>query len=382
MPSDGPEIFGHAPGKLGVVKDVFASQFTHAPDGLNERGARFTAVVNGEVILDLWGGTCDREGQVAFTDNTLAPIFSSGKAIMALMIARLVDQGKLDYEAPISALWPEFGQNGKAGITLGQFISHQGGLPGFKPPIEPATWFDIPATLKAICAQTPLWTPGEGSGYHPVIGGYVLGEVFRRADGRTMGTAFREDLSGPFGLDIFIGTPDSEFSRITEIQKPSAPPNLGAIDDIKRAAFFDRGSSPGGGASADWRRLEVPSANTHATAKSLAELMGVVATGGWLNGQRVLSLNALAQASRERVSGQDRVLPYRLSWAAGFLRNKGIKIYGPNERALGHSGWGGSCVFADPDKRLSVAYVMNRQSPYLFGDPRALKLIEALYSAI
>jgi CubicO group peptidase (beta-lactamase class C family) len=263
---------------------------------------------------------------------------------------------------------------------VGQLISHQGGLSGFMPPQTPEVWFDRIETLNILCAQTPLWPVGQGSGYHPITGGYILGEVFRRIDGRSMGQALHEDLSLPFGLDIFLGTPESEWPRIADLQKPTSPPDLGLLDDIKRSAFLDKGSAPQGRGSGPWRIMEIPSANIHATALALAELMAIVASGGWLKDKRLMSLSTLAQATRERVYGQDRVLPFKLSWAAGFLRNRGLGIYGPNERAIGHSGWGGSCVMADPERKLSIAYVMNRQSSKLIGDPRPLALIETIYA--
>jgi len=372
------EIGGICPSKFAAVKDAFAANFVEG----KERGARFSAVIDGETVLDIWGGNADREGAISFSDTTLTPIFSTGKAVMAVMIARLVDKGRLDYETAVSHYWPEFGRNGKSRITVGQLISHQGGLPGFAPPQDPSIWFDVPATLEALCEQTPLWTPGQGSGYHPIAGGYLLGEVFRRVDGRSMGTALREDIAAPFGLDLLIGTPDAYAPLIATMQKPPAAPDLGPIDAIKQAAFLDRGSAPAGKGSADWRRMEIPSANAHATALSLAQFMGIVANGGRLNGQPLLSPGTLAQLTRERVYGQDRVLPFRLSWAAGLLRNTGIGIYGPNERALGHSGWGGSCAMADADKRLSAGYVMNKQSAYLIGDPRPVGLINALYGCL
>ncbi|MGN6208566.1 serine hydrolase domain-containing protein [Asticcacaulis sp.] len=372
------EISGICPPKFAAVKDAFAANFAEG----KERGARFSAVIDGETVLDIWGGNADREGTVPFSDTTLTPVFSTGKAVMAVMIARLVDKGKLDYETSVAHYWPEFGQNGKSRITVGQLISHQGGLPGFSPPQDPTIWFDVEATLKALCEQAPLWTPGQGSGYHPIAGGYLLGEVFRRVDGRSMGTALREDIAAKFGLDLMIGTPDDYAARISVMQKPTSAPDLGTLDAIKQAAFLDRGSSPAGKGSADWRRMEIPSANTHATALSLAQFMGIVANGGALKGQKLLSLGTLGQLTRERVYGQDRVLPFKLSWAAGLLRNTGIRIYGPNERALGHSGWGGSCAMADPEKRLSVGYVMNKQSAYLIGDPRPVGLINALYQCL
>jgi CubicO group peptidase (beta-lactamase class C family) len=372
------DIHGFAAAHLGPVRQAFAANFA----GGQERGARFTVVQDGETILDLWAGSVDRNGEVAFTDKTLVPVFSSTKAVTALMIARLIDQGKLDYEATVASYWPEFGQSGKDQITLGQLISHQGGIPGFDPPRAPELWFDIPAVLEAICEQTPLWTPGEGSGYHPYTTGFVLGELFRRVDGRTLGTALREDIAGKYDLDLYIGTPESEFDRISDLQKPSAVPNFGEVDDIKKAAFLNKGAFPGGRGSAEWRSLEMPAANGHATSEALAKYMNIIATGGFIGGDRVISLSALGQALRERVYGQDRVLPYKLSWAAGFLRNKNILIYGKNERAVGHSGNGGSMVMADPDKKLSAAYAMNKQSNHLIGDPRSVRLMEALYGVI
>ena len=128
--------------------------------------------------------------------------------------------------------------------------------------------------------------------------------------------------------------------------------------------------------------MEIPSANAHATALGLARLLGAVANGGKIDGQSLISPDGLARATRERVYGMDRVLPFKLSWAAGFLRNKGLSIYGTNPSAVGHSGWGGSCVMADPDKRLSAAYVMTKQSAYLLGDPRPVALINALYATL
>jgi CubicO group peptidase (beta-lactamase class C family) len=372
------EIHGTAHGRFAAVKDAFAANFA---EGL-ELGARFTVEIEGEVVVDLIGGFADKARTRPWDERTLAPVFSTGKAVMALMMARLVDQSRLDYDTTVASLWPEFGQAGKEFITVGQLLSHQAGLPGFDQPQDPMIWYDRDAVLELLCAQAPMWPPGTASGYHPVTVGYLVNEVFRRADGRHMGAALREDLALPFDLDLWLGLPESEYSRVPEFQKPPAPPMLGDIDAIKRAAFLDRGSSPGGKGLADWRKLDTPSTHLHSTAPALARLMGVVANGGRLGGREVISQMTLAKATRERIHGPDKVLPFTLSWAAGFLRNAGLNIFGPNELAVGHAGWGGSCAFADPDARVSGAYVMNRQSPHLLGDPRPVKLIEALYAGM
>jgi CubicO group peptidase (beta-lactamase class C family) len=372
------EIAGTAPARFARVRDAFAALFA---EGL-ELGARFAVAIDGEVVIDLMGGFADRARTRAFDADTLAPVFSTGKAVMALMMARLVEAGKLAYDQPVAEIWPAFGQAGKGAITVAQALSHQAGLPGFATPQDPAIWFDREAVLATLAAQAPMWPPGTASGYHPITIGYLMGEVFRRVDGRSLGTAVGEDLRTPFGLDYWIGLPDSEHGRTADLQKPTAAPDLGELDAVKRAAFLDRGSAPGGRGTADWRKLEIPSANAHATAPALARILGLVATGGRLAGHTLLSPGVLAQATRERIRGRDRVLPFTLSWAAGLLRNVGLNIYGPGELAVGHSGWGGSCAFADPETRVSAAYVMNRQSVSLLGDPRPLRLIAALYAAL
>lgn len=377
--TDLPDIHGVCPPAFAAVKDAFAANFTDAPEGLNEQGARFSVRMGGETVIDLWGGSADAAGTIPFGERTLTPVFSTGKAVMALLIATCVERGLLDYEATVASYWPAFGQAGKADITVAQMMSHQAGLPGFDTPEDPAIWFDREAALARLCAQAPMWAPGTASGYSPIVIGYLAGELFRIVDGRTMGTALREDFPG---LDLWIGLPEAEHDRVAQMRKPAKATNLGEIDAIKKAAFLDKGSSPGGRGSAEWRMIEIPSANLHGTASDLARIVGVIANGGELEGRQVLSSEVLAAATRERIHGQDRVLPYEMSWATGFTRNAGLNIFGTNPEAVGHCGWGGSCAFADPAKGLSAAYVMTRQSPHLIGDPRAQRLISALYEAL
>jgi len=377
-----PEIHGLCPARFNAVKDAFAANFIDAPEGLNELAARFSVVIDGEVAVDLWAGSADLAGNQPFTDRTLVPVFSTGKAVMALMIARCVDKGLLSYEDRVADHWPAFGAAGKGALTVGQLMSHQSGLPGFSDGVEPAIWFDRQAVLDKLAAQTPLWEPGTASGYHPITIGYLAGELFRIVDGRSMGTALREDFAQPFDLDLWIGLPESEHGRVAQLRKPAAAPDLGPIDAIKKAAFLDRGSAPGGRGSTEWRMAEIPSANLHGTARDLARMMSVIATGGALDDLPVLSERTLAEATRERIRGFDKVVPFDMSWAAGFMRNESLKVFGPNPLAVGHTGWGGSMTFADPATGVSAAYVMTRQSPHLIGDPRALRLNAALYAAL
>lgn len=371
-------IHGVCPPRFEAVRAAFTANF----DEGRELGARFALAVDGEIVVDLMGGFADRAMTRPFGPDTLTPVFSTTKAIASLMIARLVGQGRLDWTTRVSDVWPAFGAAGKAALTVEQVLSHQAGLCGLEGPMTPADWFDWDGVCGRMAAMTPLWPPGSASGYHPVTFGYMVGEMFRRVDGRTLGTALREDVAGPFGLDLWIGLPDREHGRCAQVRRPPAMPALGEMSEPRRLAFFTRWATPGGVDEATARRFEIPSANGHATAPALARLLAILAGDGELHGQRVLPAGLAARAGRERIAGPDLVLPYDISWGAGFIRNEGLWIYGPGRQTFGHSGWGGSCAFADPERGLSGAYVMNRQSAELIADSRARRLIEAAYAAL
>ena len=372
------DIRGLCPDRFAAVRAAFQANFDEGA----EQGARFALAIEGEIVIDLIGGTRDRARELPFDETTLTPVFSTTKAMASLMVSRLVDQGKLRWDQLVADLWPEFGQAGKGQVTIEQVLSHQEGLCGLAGPMEPADWFDWDGVCRRLAEMAPLWPPGSASGYHPVTFGYIVGEIFRRADGRTLGTALHEDIAAPHGLDLWIGLPDSEHARCADMRRPPALPNLGEMTEPKRLAFMTPWASPGGRGGAEWRRFEIPSANGHATAPALARMMAILACDGVLDGQRLLSPGLSAQAARRRIVGDDLVMPYHMAWGAGFIRNEGLGLYGPGAEAFGHSGWGGSCAFADPEVHVSGAYVMNRQSAELIMDHRSRRLIEAAYKAL
>jgi CubicO group peptidase (beta-lactamase class C family) len=372
------DVEGFCPERFAPVRDAFEANFA---EGL-ELGARFALAIEGEIVIDIFAGWADRNRTRAFADDTLTAVFSTTKAMASLMIARLVDTGDLDYDRPVAEVWPEFAAAGKGALTVAQALSHQGGLAGFAEPMDPAAWLDWDLICGKLAAMAPLWPPGSASGYHPVTFGYLAGEFFRRVDGRTLGQALREDLAEPLGLDLMIGVPDLEQARCADVQRPPAMPDLGPLTEAKRLAFLTKWASPGHVTLAQWRAAEIPSVTGHATAPALARLMAILAGDGRLDGRAWLSPAGARAAARERIAGRDLVLPYDLSWGAGFLRNQRLRIYGPGNETIGHSGWGGSCAFADPERAVSGAYVMNRQSAELIADPRARRLIEAAYACL
>lgn len=365
---------GHAAPGFERVREAFA-------EGLSEElGAGFAAMRDGEVVVNLWGGWADRAQTRPWTRDTIVPVYSTTKGVSAIVLAKLASEGLLDYDAPLAALWPEFGAHGKDKVTIAQTLAHQAGVPGFLQQIDPDLWLDPPACAEAIAALEPLWPPGSASGYHPLTWGYIAGEIARRASGRSLGTILREDVCAPLGVDFQIGTLESEHARAAEMKKPQRAGEFGEITPPRRAAFFTPWAAPVRG-SKRWREIEIPSANGHATALGVARLFQVYASGGMIGASRILSETAFAALTRRRWQGDDLVLPFNIDWRTGVMGNSN-RVYGPNAEAFGHSGMGGSVGFGDPAAGVSVGYVMNRQSHHIMGDPRALELIDALYSCL
>lgn len=356
------------------VYDVFEAAMA------DEIGAGFAALRDGEIVVNLWGGWANRDHTRPWAGDTLAPLYSTTKGISAIVLAWLMDNGLIDYEAPLASLWPAFGAHGKDRVTIAQTLAHQAGVPGFVERIDPDLWLDPPACAQAIAALAPMWPPGSASGYHPHTWGYIAGEIALRAAERSLGTILREEVCAPLGIDCMIGTPPSEHARCADVKKPPRAGAFGEITPPRKAAFFMPWSAPVRG-SEQWRTIEIPSANGHATALAVAQLYGLYSTGGEIGGVRILSQRAFDALTTRRWSGDDLVLPFHIDWRTGVIGNSN-HFYGPSADALGHSGMGGSCGFGDPRARVSAGYVMNKQSHHIMGDPRSLALIDALYSCL
>jgi len=372
------EIFAQA--GLEPTAEAFKANFE---DGL-EHGAQFCVYRNGELLIDFKGGWADRNKDVAITSDTLFSIFSSGKAMAALVIAHLADQDRLGYNQLVSTLWPDFVQHGKGELTIAQVLSHQAGLSGITDPdFRPEDYYDWDKTCATLAAQTPLFPPGSASGYHPVTYGFLAGEIARLADKdmRSLGQILREDLCAPHDIDVWIGLPISEQARCTTMIKPKAMANLGEINASTKAAFMQKNSAPGGRPLSDWRKAEFAGSNCQATAKGLARLMQMAIDGN-IGETKFLSEDIITALKEPRISGQNLVLPFNITFAAGIMLNEPNFFYGPNAETVGHSGWGGSCVFADPVTGLHGAYVMNRQESTLLGDMRPRRIIDALYDCL
>ncbi len=365
-----------APG-FEPVKQAFSQNFADS----DELGAGFALLIDGEKKVELWGGFADRSKTRPWTQDTLAPVYSVTKPIASLVIGMLHDRGLLDLGAPIASVWEAFAAHGKGEISIAKALGHQAGTPGFLTSIDPALWYDQEGIEEALAALAPMWPPGTAHGYHPYTFGVIAGALARRADGRTLGTILRQEVCEPMGVAFTIGTPAALHPRCAEIVKPKAAPSFTQNRDLVKAAFGAPWATPARG-SALWREAEFPAANGHGTALSTAQLYQAFACEGMMLGRRIFSAETHAALTAPLApGGPDLVLPFNLTFCAGILLNTNA-FYGPNPKAMGHSGWGGCIGFADPAHRLSGAYVINRQSAHLMGDPRALRLIAAVYSCL
>ncbi|PQA88572.1 serine hydrolase domain-containing protein [Hyphococcus luteus] len=362
---------------FSAVGEAFEKNFE---EGL-ELGACFAVVIDGETVVDIRGGFSDKVKETPWTEDTLACIYSSGKAVLSFLMARAVSDGLLDYDAPVAQYWSDFAAEGKEDITVAQMLSHQAGLCGFPEEMSPETWLDWDAICAKLAVMAPLWEPGTANGYHPQTVGFMAGELLRRVTGKSVGQHI-EGYEASDGLQIFCGMRADQMARAAYMPKPPKAPDLGTINEFKQAAFLKPWSAPAKVAREDWMAAELPASNMHADARSLAKIVHPFAnSGNWTDGDPCLSREAIDAALAERIRGDDLVLPFHLSWAAGLMRNIN-RHFGPNENAFGHAGFGGSCIVVDPENNLTAAYVMNKMSPSLVGDPRAVRLLDAVYTCL
>ncbi len=372
-----PNFDGDLAEGFSAVGAAFAQNFK---EGL-ELGASFAVVIGGETVVDMRGGFIDKAQKTPWAEDTIACIYSSGKAVVSLLMAEAVSDGRLDYDAPVAQYWPEFAAEGKERITVAQVLSHQAGLCGFPDEMPPETWLDWDAITGKLAAMAPLWAPGTASGYHPQTVGFLAGELLRRITGKTVGALIGERAK-KLGLNLYCGMGEKEAARAAYMPKPPKAPDLGAMNIYKQVAFLKPWSAPGRVSREAWIAAELPASNMHADACSLARIVHPFANRGLdMAGVGVLSGAAIEAAFAERIRGDDLVLPFHLSWSAGLMRNIN-RHFGPNENAFGHAGFGGSCVVVDPENNLTAAYVMNKMSPHLVGDPRAVRLLDAVYASL
>jgi len=374
-------IAGVCDARFGAVRDAFAANLATR----SEIGAAVTVALDGRVVVDLWGGFADTARRRPWARDTLVNVFSVSKALTTVCALRLVERGVLDLDAPIARIWPEFTA---ADVTLRHVLSHRAGLPALRAPLPADAMLDWATMAAALARQPPWWEPGTAHGYHVNTFGFLVGEVVRRATGRTLGARLRDEIAGPLGADLWIGLPAAEHLRVAEFRWNEPVPALDrevlADDDLMRwATYFNPAGFSGVGFvnTPAWRAAELPSTNGHGTARGVARFYAALAAGGTIDGVRLLDAATLAQAVTPHSVGPDRVLQRPSAFGLGFQLSQPERRLGPNPGAFGHFGAGGALGFCDPATGLAFGYVMNDMGPR-WQNPRNRALIDALYACL
>ncbi len=341
--------------------------------------------VDGELVVDIWGGYADEDQSRPWERDTITNVWSTTKTMTALCALILADQGELDLNRAVSDYWPEFGATGKRNVVLVRhLLGHTAGLPGWSAPMTIEDLYDWEKATSLLAAQEPWWEPGTASGYHAVTQGYLVGEVIRRVTGQTVGTFLREQVAGPLGADFHIGLDPGDFGRVANVipPPPMSEEAVAAASDIAVRTFTNPPLAAEPAWTEGWRRAEIPAANGHGNARSVAAIQAVMANGGEAGGRRLLSAAGVERVLEEQANGTDLVIGIPIRFGVGYGLPSPEMPISPSERACFWGGWGGSVILIDMDNRMTFAYMMNRMGDGLVGDDRGFGLAIAVYQAL
>jgi CubicO group peptidase (beta-lactamase class C family) len=370
-------VQGRCDPRFAAVKTAFEANFASGRDV----GASVAITIDGELVVDLWGGAVDEAKTQPWARDSITGVASTTKTATALCALLLADRGELDVDAPVAKYWPEFAAAGKSGVLVRHILGHTAGLPGWDARVEMDDLYDWEKMTGLLAAQAPWWEPGTASGYHAVTQGYLVGEVVRRITGQSVGTFLKRELAGPLRADFHIGLAAEDDHRIA----PSIPPEtpempVGGADSIAMRMHNNPPLPREKWGDELWRRSEIPAGNGFANARGVAVLQSLLACDGEVGGKRLMSHEGARRVLYQQSDGPDLVFVAPVRWGLGFA----LSLFGmvlPKHTLCFWGGSGGSLIVVDFDARMSFAYVMNRLQAAPFGDPRNAALLAAAYAA-
>ncbi|MFD4671064.1 serine hydrolase domain-containing protein [Lentzea sp. NPDC058450] len=392
-------IQGSCAPRFAEVREEFERNFAER----DEIGASVHVTLDGEPVVDLWGGVADPVSGRLWSEETVGHVWSCTKGATALAAHVLASRGELDLDAPVVRYWPEYGAEGKEATLVRHVLAHQAGLPAVTSPLPAGAFYDWNLMTSTLAAQRPLWEPGTRHGYHGLTFGFLVGEIVRRVSGLTLGRFFEKEVSGPLGLDFWLGLPEDLEPHVaptipvdptqpgvllpsmfvTALTQPESLPGLMLLNN---GGYMLPGESDSRAAHA----AEMGAIGGISNARGLAGLYRPLALGGAYQGVRLVEEFQLPLMSTVAVAGMDAVVMVPSRFALGFQKATDNRYLPPNDReglllpeeAFGHTGMGGSLGFADPGARLSFGYTMNRQGPGLALNERGQSLVDAVYRAL
>jgi|TARA_Y100000310_G_scaffold21958_1_gene21213 CubicO group peptidase (beta-lactamase class C family) len=377
---------GHCDARFEGVRSAFADNFEERGD----IGASVAVVVEGHLVVDLWGGHTDADRTSSWQQDTLVNVWSVGKAVTALTLLKALESHHIDVDEPVSTYWPEFAAEGKDRVSFATAMSHRAGLCTVETPLPENAYLEWDLMADAIARQKPWWQPGTGHGYHTNTIGFLLGEPVRRITGKPLQTYFQEQIAAPLELDFHFGVPVDELYRCADLvsmsvpagYKPrSQPPDENEAMNRMRSFLGNPGLATLDFNSEAWRTSVFPSTSPQSNARSIARLFGKLAdlagngTGG------IISPSLMQRAIQIASDGEDLNVRRPTRFGLGFQLTQPHRPLGPNKETFGHYGNGGHLGFADPAASMGFAYSMNHQG-FAWRDPRNIALTDAVYASL
>ena len=372
-------VQGTCTDKFSAVKTAFEESLRTGAD----LGASVAVYHHGELVVDLWGGYKDAEKTQPWLEDTIVNVWSSTKTMTFLVALMLCDQGLLDFDAPVAKYWPEFAVNGKENIKVLHLMNHSSGLSGWATPLSHEDVADWEKCVSILEKQSPWWEPGTRTGYHALSQGHLIGEVVRRITGMTFGQYFKKEVADVLNADFHIGTPKSEFHRISPLQPPP-PFNFDGVskDSVLWRTLHSAPLDANLANTEAWISAEVPAANGHGNARSIALIQSIIANRGEINGRRFFSEALSDQMFTKQITNNDLVLNGEFSFGLGYGLETSVMPIGPDGCFWG--GYGGSSISMNRELGLTTAYMMNKmEMSALYGDMRGPTIgLHALLSAM
>lgn len=349
-------------------------------DGLvasgRETGLQVAVLREGQVVVDAVAGVADERSGRTVEPDTLFFVASAGKGVAASVAHVLAERGELDDDLRVADVWPDFGRHGKGRVTVRDVLTHTAGVPGLWPGITPADLGDWERVCAFVADQRPWWEPGTRTGYHALTFGYLLGEVVRRATGRTLADVLRAEVAAPLGIedDLHFGVPERWLARVARQGPdgaapprpvPGSPPDRAVPPGVQPTAEFAN--------RADVLRADVPAQAT-ATARALARMYAALL--GHVDGVRLVAPERLRRMAATAFSGVDQVMGMPTSWGLGYSQ---VRLGAPSRQGstFGMVGSNGCAAYADIDSGVAVAVLRNR----VVGDFAAVEAVDAVVAA-
>ncbi len=347
----------------------------------DEVGASIAVDLDGETVVDLWGGFRDEARTTPWTQDTIVNVWSTTKCVLSLAALMLVGQGELDLDAPVGDYWPEFSAKGKKDVLVRHVMSHTSGVPAWEPPFSVRDMYDWESATERLALQRPWWEPGTASGYHAAAQGFLVGELVRRITGMTFQRFVDEEIARPLRADFQIGARLDDWSRIASLVAPPRPDVGPDVDPTSIAVrtFTAPTMSVKATESPEWRAADLGALNGHANARGVVQVLRRLTLGGG----NLLSPKTIDRIFEVQADGVDLVLEAPFRFGIGYALTPTPSVpYLPEGRVAWWGGWGGSMAVLDLDRRLTISYVMNRMASGLLGSERSEAYIRAVYAAL